>query len=567
MDHAFRNAPRVLSPGRRPRGLPGPGRPGLSPCWLARRPAPPPPPFDSADYLRRQIEPGTGLEAGAIELPFELAPDLEAEANRQLKPSGDERNGPPRWSNTSSTGSASNTPSRRPATPTEPFAATPATASSFVNLFVALARHLRLSPFYVEVEDYQRWDHRQGMVISQGHIVAGLYIGGDLKTYDFMPYRVKSYRDFQPIDDLTATAHYYNNLGAEALLDGRDEDADHYLGIAGRIDPKFVKGANNLGVLYARRGDYAKAIATYQAALEIEPQNVPLLTNLARAYQQTGRAKEADEILASVEGVHHTNPFFYVYRADLALSRGDHVRALDFLRQALAIDSETPEVHLGLTRVYVALGDLDKAKHYLQRALKLDPTQPEARKLAALFLPAFQAPATAPNRPSRAASADAGGGAGARAGPSADARWRRPRRRAGASAEPPRPPQPGPRSTTATCGSATSWPTTARLRRAAADQLIARGDRAPALRGGRRAFLHRPALPRRSLRGARDAERRAAGPLLLGLGGASPAGSKQVAPAPGYAHWKATLFAHLDPAYRMLLDPGGAAAACGSRRW
>lgn len=353
-----------------------------------------PDPFDSAAFLRRQIDPGSGLEAAAIALPFELAPELQSEADRTLKPSGDERERAARvidyiFHELDLTYAIAPTRDASGA-----FRSHSGNCLSFVNLFVALARHLRLSPFYVEVEDYQRWDHRQGMVISQGHIVAGLYMGGDLKTYDFMPYRVKSYRDFHPIDDLTATAHYYNNLGAEALLDGRDQEADHYLGIAGRIDPKFVKGANNLGVLYARRGDFEKAIATYRAALEIEPQNVPLLTNLARAYQQTGRAKEADDLLATVEGVHHNNPFFYVYRADLALSRGDHVRALDFLRQALAIDSESPEVHLGLTRVYVALGDLDKAKHFLERAIRLDPTQPEARKLAALLLPAFKAPAT-----------------------------------------------------------------------------------------------------------------------------------------------------------------------------
>lgn len=351
--------------------------------------APAPATFDSADYLRQQIAPHPELEVGSLELPFELVPELLTQADKKLKPSGNDRERADKVVDyifhaldleyaLEPTRDASGT-----------FRSRAGNCLSFVNLFVALARHLRLSPFYVEVEDYQRWDHRQGMVISQGHIVAGLYIGGYLKTYDFMPYRVKSYRDFHPIDDLTATAHYYNNLGAEALLAGRDDEAGRYLGIAGRIDPKFVKGANNLGVWHARRGEFAAAIALYQGALEIEPQNVPLLTNLARAYQQTGRADEADAILASVDGVHHSNPFFYIYRADLALSRGDGPKALDFLREAMAIDSENPEVHLGLTRAYVASGDLDKAKHYLGRALRLDPSHPEARKLAALLLPAL----------------------------------------------------------------------------------------------------------------------------------------------------------------------------------
>src|SRR5262249_47008791 len=75
---------------------------------------------------------------------------------------------------------------------------------SFVNLSVGLARDLGLNPFYVEVTDYQTWNHRAGMVISQGHIVSGLYLSGELKTYDFLPYKPKAYRRFKPIDDLTA---------------------------------------------------------------------------------------------------------------------------------------------------------------------------------------------------------------------------------------------------------------------------------------------------------------------------------------------------------------------------
>lgn len=352
----------------------------------------PAPTFDSADYLRRQIDPRVGLQASDIPLPFELSPDLQAQADIRLKPSGSDRDRATRVVDYifHDLGLEYAIAPTRDANGT--FRSRAGNCLSFVNLFVALARRLRLSPFYVEVEDYQRWDHRQGMVISQGHIVAGLYLGGDLKTYDFMPYRVKSYRDFEPIDDLTATAHYYNNLGAEALLDGRLEEADRYLGIAGRIDPKFIKGANNLGVLKARQGHFEEAIALYQGALEIDPQNVPLLTNLARAYQQTGRAEEAAKILDSVEGVHHNNPFFYVYRADLAMSRGDHTKALDFLREALAIESEAPEVHVGLARTYVALGEIERAKHHLQRALRLEPSHPEARKLAALLMPALQAP-------------------------------------------------------------------------------------------------------------------------------------------------------------------------------
>jgi tetratricopeptide (TPR) repeat protein len=169
---------------------------------------------------------------------------------------------------------------------------------SFVNLFVGLARDLGLNPFYVEVTDFQTWNHRAGMVISQGHIVGGMYLTGELRTYDFLPYKTKAYRKFKPIDDLTAVAHFYNNLGAEALLAGDQQQALHLLSVANQIAPRFEKSLNNLGVCKARSGDLEGALALYRKGLEVDPGNTMLLTNMSRVYQRQGRGDEATKLLA-----------------------------------------------------------------------------------------------------------------------------------------------------------------------------------------------------------------------------------------------------------------------------
>ena len=347
--------------------------------------------FDSTSYLRDQIASQADRQlAESVGVPFELSPEVLGVVQDKLKPVGDTRSRVARILDfifrgidleyqLSPTLDASDTYVRKQGN-----------CLSFVNLFVGVGRNMRLDPFYVEVEDYQRWDHREGMVVSQGHIVAGLYVDGQLQTYDFLPYRVKSYREFEPIDDLTATAHFYNNLGAEALLDGDIEGARKHLETATRIDPSFIKAANNLGVWHARAGQSAKAVEIYRKALEVEPGNVPLLTNMARAYQQLGRHDEADALLAQVEGVQHRNPFFFVYKGELALARGEHEKALEYMRDGLRADTETPEVHLGLTKVYVALGDLKKAKHHLERALRLDATHPEATRMARMLEPTLR---------------------------------------------------------------------------------------------------------------------------------------------------------------------------------
>jgi tetratricopeptide (TPR) repeat protein len=342
--------------------------------------------FDSVGHLREQFAQHVGSAAAAgIEVPFEITPELRAALEQRMRQAPSERskiNEVLRFIFEDLELAYSLTPTRNAV---DTYLTQKGNCLSFVNLFVGVAREQGLNPFYVEVTDYQKWNHREGMVVSQGHIVAGMYLEGELKTYDFLPYRPKAYRAFKPIDDLTAVAHYYNNLGAEALMASDIPTAMKHLEVATGIAPRFEKGLNNMGVALARSGKPDQALEWYQKGLAIDPENPMILTNLTRLYQQTGRAKEADELLARLETSNASNPFFFVYQGEMALSRGEHEKAIGYMVRALRQDTELPEVHIGFVKVYVALGDLDKARHHLERALKLDATNQDALAYARLI--------------------------------------------------------------------------------------------------------------------------------------------------------------------------------------
>lgn len=343
-------------------------------------------PFDSVEHLREEFAEKTSRAApGEILVPFELSDEIRREIDSRFKPAIREEYRLEQVTDFifRKLGlTYSLTPTRNAV---ETYYAHEGNCLSFTNLFVGVARYNRLNPFYVEVTDHQRWRHSNGMVLSQGHIVAGLYVNGELRTVDFLPYTPKSYKDFKPIDDLTAAAHYYNNLAAEILLaDGDLETAQHDLALATELVPTFDKALNNLGVVRARLGDSEGALAAYEKGLAGDPQNVPILTNMARLYQQRGEVERAAEVLARVAGAQTTNPFYFIYRGELALTQGNAAEALSFMREALRLDSEIPEVHVGLAKVYLALGDLERVDHHLGRALRLDATHKEARELATL---------------------------------------------------------------------------------------------------------------------------------------------------------------------------------------
>ncbi len=343
-------------------------------------------PFDGSQALTPEFERRLGADwRERIVVPFGMDEELRQAINERISPAGSETRRRDAvldfifgWIDLE----YALTPTR---TARETFVAARGNCLSFVNLFVAVGRERRLNPFFVEVEDYQRWNYEDGVVISRGHIVAGMYVDGEMATYDFLPYRPKSYRDFEPISDLAAAGHYYNNLGAEALMANDLDAAEKWLNIAVRLAPDFDKAINNQGILLLRRDRVDEAVRVYEEGLELHPRNVPLLTNLVRTYQIQGRHERAGELLDILEDLNMASPFFYIYRGYAALAAGDPDLALDYMRRAFRADSELPEVHVGLVRVFLSTGKTREAKHHVERALRLDATHQEARKYAALL--------------------------------------------------------------------------------------------------------------------------------------------------------------------------------------
>jgi len=342
-------------------------------------------PFDSESYLRDELAQRLGAaRARSIRVPFALDDDLRAYLAQRLKPTGSETR---RAADIldfvfGDLGLQYRLQPTRDAVGT--YRAREANCLSFVNLFIGISRLHRLNSFYVEVHDAQRWSHAQGLVVSQGHIVAGLQVGNELRTYDFLPYRTKAYRNFRPIDDRTAAAHYYNNLSAEALLAGDLDVALAHAETASAIAPEFPKALNNLGLCRARRGETEEAERIYRRGLEVAPDDPGLLTNLLRLYQGQGRRAEMEEVAQRIEALEIASPTFYIFRGREALLADDPQRALGYLREALRIESELPDVHVALAEAYLAMAELDRARHHLGRALRLDATHEAARKLLAL---------------------------------------------------------------------------------------------------------------------------------------------------------------------------------------
>lgn len=91
---------------------------------------------------------------------------------------------------------------------------------------------------------------------------------------------------------------YFNHGYALAALGHDDQAIENYLR-AIRIDPIFYEAHNNLGLIYMRKSEYAKARENFEEVLRFEPKHFSANLNLAKIHKSQGRTAIARSYLQS----------------------------------------------------------------------------------------------------------------------------------------------------------------------------------------------------------------------------------------------------------------------------
>jgi len=134
-------------------------------------------------------------------------------------------------------------------------------------------------------------------------------------------------------------AHEYNQKAVDAYNKLQYKDAELLFKKAIELNPKYAEAYANLGALYAKFKDYAKAIELYKRSIELKPTYAGAYTNLGNALNKTYRHEEA------------------VY----------------FHLRAISLDSNSANHFANCGSAYKNLGRFDKAKTMYEEALRRDP--------------------------------------------------------------------------------------------------------------------------------------------------------------------------------------------------
>ena len=147
-------------------------------------------------------------------------------------------------------------------------------------------------------------------------------------------------------------------------------------------DPESASTWGDLGMDFHAHTLYAEAAQCYVRAAEIDPGDYrwSYLAGVCTARLDPAQALPLFEQAATMNP---SNPGFHIRFGDLLTQSGDHDRAAESYRAALAVDSRLSHALYGLGLLALRAGDLDQARSHLERAAEAAPHHGEVHKLLA----------------------------------------------------------------------------------------------------------------------------------------------------------------------------------------
>ena len=147
--------------------------------------------------------------------------------------------------------------------------------------------------------------------------------------------------------------------------------------------------AYNKAKSYFGNADYDLAILHYNIALEANPDNPVLLTELALAYEYSGNFPYALNSLKRALAINPTLFSAYLVLADIYIKQNQYEEAIKTLKKALVdFEADAKDRIIAYNLIgyaYLQTGELEKAYGYLSKALELSSSYVDARTNLGLY--------------------------------------------------------------------------------------------------------------------------------------------------------------------------------------
>jgi protein O-mannosyl-transferase len=182
----------------------------------------------------------------------------------------------------------------------------------------------------------------------------------------------------------SSMAHFH--VGRFMAQQGDLAEAEKHLRRAVEINPTNDVIQSNLALVLARQGNLPEATAHFYRALEINPADPATLNNMGITLAQQGKLDEAIQHFQRSLEIKPNDASGHTNMANLLLDRGDVDGATKHLRVAIEIDPADADNHNTLAIISAKRGNLAEATGYLRRVVELKPADAAAANNLAITL-------------------------------------------------------------------------------------------------------------------------------------------------------------------------------------
>jgi tetratricopeptide (TPR) repeat protein len=175
------------------------------------------------------------------------------------------------------------------------------------------------------------------------------------------------------------TAVRYFNLAAEAVRNGKTDQAVPLLQKSLEIDPTLDQAYSALAGIYLPKKSYKEALALGDKLQQLKPDSVEAMTIRYQAYQGLGDKAKVKEVKAAMDGANSNQTPESAFSQGVTLYNANNVKeAIQAFERAVAAKPDYAKAHYMLGLSYVASNDMAKAKQHLQEFIRMAPSDPDA---------------------------------------------------------------------------------------------------------------------------------------------------------------------------------------------
>jgi Flp pilus assembly protein TadD len=198
---------------------------------------------------------------------------------------------------------------------------------------------------------------------------------------DFEPYSA-SYRAGDVLAESDVMARFYNNRGAQLMVQSDQRRAYAYFRASISADSQYAPALANLGQLYALSGKPQNAESILRHAISLGGRSYSPLRNMIDLLNAQGRSPEARFFSEQLKKREQDDPYHWIALGLDALRANRFEPAVRYFERAAEVTQGFEEVHSNLAWAYMQTGRKEAAQKQLKLLADVNSNSPSLHKLA-----------------------------------------------------------------------------------------------------------------------------------------------------------------------------------------